>query len=153
LAKLELGRSQADVHQADVHVVQFGDSHTAVDWETGVVRHMLQSRFGDGGRGFVPLGRPLPSYVQDGLHLGMTREWWVERGKPTRAKISGDGLYGLAGGSIETSTPNARAWADVAHRLSRIDVGYLEQPHGGAFDLLVDGTRVIRISTHGPSIR
>jgi lysophospholipase L1-like esterase len=137
----------------DVYVVQLGDSHTAVDWESGVVRRMLQSRFGDGGRGYVPLGKPLPSYVQEGVRAGMTHDWWVERSKPVKGKMVGDGLYGLAGSSIETAASGARAWAEVAHHGSRIDLGFLEQPGGGSFDLFVDGARLARITTNGRAIQ
>src|SRR2546430_12522586 len=43
--------------QDDVRIVQYGDSHTAADFETGAIRKTLQTRFGDGGRGFVLLGK------------------------------------------------------------------------------------------------
>ena len=37
---------------ADVRIIQLGDSHTASDYGTSVVRARLAGRFGDGGRGF-----------------------------------------------------------------------------------------------------
>src|SRR5215471_7211218 len=37
---------------AAVHVLHFGDSHTATDDLTGTIRQLLQERFGDGGSGF-----------------------------------------------------------------------------------------------------
>src|SRR5258708_10237980 len=55
----------------DVRILQFGDSHTACDVGTGAFRHMLQSRFGDGGRGFVSIGRPWKTYYQEGTRGGM----------------------------------------------------------------------------------
>src|SRR5581483_4136163 len=45
LALVEEGKAHEDVR-----VVQFGDSHTAADVGTAVFRHLLQDRFGDGGR-------------------------------------------------------------------------------------------------------
>jgi lysophospholipase L1-like esterase len=144
LAQLEAGQTQEDVR-----VVQFGDSHTAADLETAVIRRALQQRFGDGGRGFVALGRPWKGYLQEGVRCGMSSEWSSERGKLAKGKSSGDGLYGLAGVGVETHQHGARAWTDITARTARAEIAYLEQPTGGAFDVFVDGMRVVRISSRG----
>ena len=104
IARLEAGQSQDDVR-----IVQFGDSHTAADIETAVIRRALQGRFGDGGRGFVALGKPWKGYLQDGVRCGMSSEWSPERGRLAKGKFSGDGLYGLAGIGVETRSHGARA--------------------------------------------
>lgn len=144
LARLDAGQATDDVR-----ITQFGDSHTAADVETAVVRRALQSRFGDGGRGFVAIGRPWKRYVQDGVRVGMSTEWAPERGKVERGKLTGDGMYGLSGIGLFTRQRGARAWADVTAKSSRAELAYLEQPGGGAFDVLVDGVRVVRVSTRG----
>jgi hypothetical protein len=105
IARLEAGQTQDDVR-----VVQFGDSHTAADIETAVIRRALQGRFGDGGRGFVAIGKPWKGYLQEGVRCGMSTEWSPERGKLGKGKFSGDGLYGLAGIGVETHQHGARAW-------------------------------------------
>ena len=100
----------------DVHIVQFGDSHTAADYETGPLRRALQQRFGDGGRGFVAIGRPWKPYTQEGIHrTGMTG-WAPERGHYAKGKFTGDGQYGLLGVAIATSQHGARAWSDLDRR-------------------------------------
>jgi len=144
VARLEAGQTQDDVR-----IVQFGDSHTAADIETAVVRRALQGRFGDGGRGFVALGKPWKGYIQDGVRCGMSNDWAPERGKLAKGKFSGDGLYGLAGIGVETHAHGARAWTDITSRTARTEVAYLEQPNGGSFDVFVDGMRVVRIATKG----
>jgi len=144
LARLEAGQAQEDVR-----IVQFGDSHTAADIETAVIRRALQARFGDGGRGFVAIGRPWKRWVQEGVRVGMSNEWTPERGKLEKGKFSGDGLYGLAGIGLETRQHGARAWTDINARTARTEVAYLEQPNGGSFDVFVDGVRVVRIATRG----
>ncbi len=144
IARLEAGQSQEDVR-----IVQFGDSHTAADIETAVIRRALQGRFGDGGRGFVAVGKPWKGYLQDGVRCGMSSEWAPERGKLAKGKFSGDGLYGLAGIGVETRQHGARAWTDITARTARTEVAYLEQPNGGSFDVFVDGVRVVRVSTRG----
>jgi lysophospholipase L1-like esterase len=142
LAGLDEGR-----RHEDVHVVQFGDSHTAADFETGPLRRQLQRRFGDGGRGFVSVGKPWHYYVQEGIHLGGMSGWTAERGKYDRGRFVGDGMYGLVGVSIATSQRGARAWTDLSARTAHIELAYLEQPQGGSFDWLVDGVRVKRVAT------
>ncbi|MXV35141.1 MULTISPECIES: GDSL-type esterase/lipase family protein [unclassified Saccharibacter] len=48
-----------------VHIVQFGDSHTAADFFTGELRDAFQQRFGNGGVGFIsPLAVPGQRYEQ-----------------------------------------------------------------------------------------
>jgi lysophospholipase L1-like esterase len=145
LAKLDAGQSHDDVT-----VLHFGDSHTAADFETGPLRRALQTRFGDGGRGFVALGEPWKHYVQEGLRNGCTHDWSPERARPTKAskgRLVGDGLYGLCGVAIHTDRAGARAWGEYTAKASRIEVAYLAQPHGGSFDVYIDGARTGRVTT------
>ncbi len=147
LSALDEGRGHDDVH-----VVVFGDSHTAADYETGPVRRALQARWGDGGRGFISVGKPWRYYVQEGVHLDGMSGWAAERGRYERGKFVGDGMYGLVGVSITSSQRGARAWTDLSAPSSRIEVAYLEHPQGGSVDLLVDGVRVKRVATRGTSL-
>jgi lysophospholipase L1-like esterase len=142
LAKLERRAATEDVR-----IVQFGDSHTAADLQSGVVRRALQARFGDGGRGFVALGKPWSYYVQDGVRGGSTPQFAPEHGHLVHGQFAGDGLYGLGGASILATRRGARAWTDVATPASHIEVAYLEQPGGGSFDLTIDGVKAARVST------
>jgi lysophospholipase L1-like esterase len=147
LARLDDGRAHDDVR-----IVQFGDSHTAADYETGPLRRALQARFGDGGRGFVQIGRPWKWYVQEGLHAVGNSGWAMERGKFVRGTFTGDGMYGLSGVSIEASAKAARAWTEVTARASRVELSFLEQPSGGSVDLVIDGTRAARVTTRGKTV-
>jgi lysophospholipase L1-like esterase len=144
LAKLDDGHAHDDVH-----ILQYGDSHTASDLGVAVFRRALQARFGDGGRGFVSVGKPWKSYVQDGVHGGMTKEF-----EPTKVKFhtdktfSGlDGCYGLLGVGIAASKAGGRAWTDVVARTSHIELDYGKDPRGGSFDVFIDGARAGRIAT------
>ena len=148
LTDLESGR-RGD----DVRVLQFGDSHTAADYETGPLRRALQRRFGDGGRGFVSVGRPWKAYTQEGVQLNGMTGWSPERGHFTKGKFVGDGRYGLVGVSIATSQRGARAYTDLTAQAARIEVAYLEAPRGGSVDVLLDGARVQRVRTAGPEAK
>ncbi|WP_394833122.1 GDSL-type esterase/lipase family protein [Pendulispora rubella] len=137
----------------DVRVMQLGDSHTAADIGTSAARRALQGRFGDGGRGFVAFGRPWPTYVQDGVRGGMTRDFKGERGKFSFGQFVGDGRYGMAGFAIETTRKRGRAWSDLSASASRIEVSYLEQPGGGSFEVFIDDAKKGVVSTRGKTAK
>jgi lysophospholipase L1-like esterase len=139
----------------DVVVLQYGDSHTASDYGVSVLRHALQTRFGEGGRGFVPIGRPWKTYGQEGVRGGMTQEFQpVMVTSPSHGHGgSGDGSFGLLGIGLETSQPGARAWTEVTAHTSRVELAYLEQPLGGGFDVLVDGSPAGRVATRAAQPR
>lgn len=147
LSALEAGQLAGDVR-----VVQYGDSHTAADIETGAIRRALQARFGDGGRGFVALGEPWKHYVQEGVRTGMSREWASERGKYVQGKFVGDGLYGLGGASVFSAKKGGRAWADCSAPASRLEIAYLEQPNGGSFEVYVDGAKRAKVVSRGDRV-
>lgn len=147
LAKLE-----AKTTTEDVIITQFGDSHTAADWQTGPMRRLLELRFGDGGRGFVPIGRPWKAWSQDDILTGITGEWTTLMNHPTVRRPTGDGVFGVSGIAMASRQPGARAWLDVLEGTSRAELAYLEQPGGGSFDLVVDST-VTRITTRAEQRR
>jgi hypothetical protein len=144
LAKLEDGHAHDDVR-----VLQYGDSHTASDLGVAVFRRALQARFGEGGRGFVSIGKPWKGYAQDGVRGGMTKEF-----EPTKVKFHKDktftgidGCYGLLGIGIESAKAGARAWTDVQARASRIELDFGREPKGGSFDVFIDGAKAGRVAT------
>lgn len=144
LAKLDDGHAHDDVH-----ILQYGDSHTASDLGVAVFRRALQARFGDGGRGFVSVGKPWKSYVQDGIRGGMTKEFEPYRVmfRKDRTFAGLDGGYGLLGVGIASSKAGARAWTDVVARSSHIELDYGQDPRGGSFDVFIDGARAGRVAT------
>jgi lysophospholipase L1-like esterase len=132
----------------DVRIVQFGDSHTAADVGTSTFRHILQARFGDGGRGFASLGRPWKSYYAEGIH-GSMYDFEPAKTKVKDSRFIGDGRYGLLGVGIEANHGGARAWSEVTTASSHVEISYLQQPQGGSFDVLVDGAKAGRVATQG----
>jgi lysophospholipase L1-like esterase len=152
LAGLEDGHAHDDVR-----VVQYGDSHTASDMGVSAFRRVLQARFGDGGRGFVALGRPWKTYSLDGVHTGMDDVFAPVRSSGRHnasAPVSAlDGRYGLLGVGIAAGKQRGRAWSDVAAPASHVELAYAEQPGGGSFDVFVDGTRTVRVSTQAPDTK
>jgi hypothetical protein len=137
----------------DVRVLQYGDSHTAADFTTGTIRKALQARFGDGGRGFVGIGAPFKGYRQEGIKSVSTSHFESERGKHVHGHFTGDGFYGLGGVSALGFKPSGRLASEINVRTSRIELSYLQQPHGGTFDAYVDGNRVARVRTSGKALQ
>ncbi len=126
---------------ADVRVVQLGDSHTASDYGVSVARARLARRFGDGGRGFIPLGPPHLRQFQAGE--------LVSRGigfDPLLGTSPG-GLFGPTGIAFEGRAKGALLGSELAANADHFEIAYLAQPGGGSFDILVDGQSRGRIAT------
>ena len=147
-----------------VRVLVYGASHTAADVYPGYLRAYLQSRFGGGGQGYVPLVRPSKFYRPTALTLESSRGWKVEHAQTREGRD--DGYYGLMGASASSKakkkkeftrvipvvaapagTTPAVAGSDGADARTTYDFYYLRQPGGGRFKLKIDGKEVATIST------
>lgn len=144
LGTLESGGDSRNV----VRVLHYGDSILTTDELSGRVREILQTRFGDGGHGFILLGKPWRWYKHLNVEHGARGKW---RSRVLTSDPVSDGLYGLGGVAFEAQRgSHGRAWAgtvDEGSRVSVFDISYLEQPHGGSFDLSLDGKKLETIST------
>jgi lysophospholipase L1-like esterase len=138
-----LYRLSSGESRAPVHILHFGDSHTAADEWTGALRGLLQQRFGDGGSGFSLAGRPFPGYRRTDARGGGTAGWRAA-GLRTGA---GDGYFGLGGVSI--STGRALQSVFISAECDRLEVHYLQQPGGGTLALYDYDQRLDEFSTAG----
>jgi lysophospholipase L1-like esterase len=146
LARLDDGHAHDDVR-----ILQYGDSHTASDLGVAVMRRALQARFGDGGRGFVSIGKPWKTYGQDGVRAGM-KDFEPVKTKYKGGKFAfGDGCFGLLGIGVGASKAGARAWTDLTARASHVEIDWWQQPGGGSFDVFIDGSRAGHVATRSPS--
>lgn len=68
-------RKLGHVPQTALNIVQIGDSHTAGDLFTGGWRNSWQLRYGPGGRGLLPVGRPNAAYVTMGVTARQSPGW------------------------------------------------------------------------------
>jgi lysophospholipase L1-like esterase len=133
-----------------VRALHYGDSHIVVDTITGTIRRRLQARFGDGGHGYVAVGKAWRWYKHRDVEHGANDRWTMEL--VTRPS-GGDGLYGVGGISATALDAGATAWfatkpdAPVGGRVSRFDVLYWKEPGGGQLLVTVDGTAVTTLST------
>ncbi len=159
------GRALSALHEAlrrardgrgQARLLFFGASHTASDLYTGVVRRLLQRRFGDAGHGFVMPARPWTHYRHADIVLESTNTWHTDRvGKPDDRQ---DGWYGLAGMSVSSASrrDHGRVGTTVENEVGRraglFDLYFLRQPGGGTVEVRLDGRRVRRVRTGGERV-
>jgi lysophospholipase L1-like esterase len=143
-----LGELEAKRAKTDVRIAQLGDSHTASDYGTSIARARLAARFGDGGRGFIPLGQPYRRLFQAGEAMARGNGFEAD-GAPlfgARAPTS-DGLFGLAGFAMDSRLAGATMTSELTASADSFEVAYLAQPGGGTFELSIDGKSRGRVST------
>ncbi|MEO8594233.1 MAG: SGNH/GDSL hydrolase family protein [Candidatus Solibacter sp.] len=137
---LRLGSAGA---KTPVHIIHWGDSHTAADEWTGELRDQFRARFGDGGSGFSLAGRPFPGYRRFDARGGATPGW---TSSGLRGGL-GDGWFGLGGVSITTARAEQSVYLNA--ECDRLEVQFLQQPGGGRLVLYDDEQRLDEISTEG----
>jgi lysophospholipase L1-like esterase len=126
-----------------IHILDYGDSHTASDDWANAMRAALQSKYGDGGPGFIQAGRPYRGYRRFDA-TGANSAGWKTEG--TMA-IRGDANQGLSGMSI--STQAAGQTVTLTASGSALEIFYLEQPRGGQVELTIDGQNAGAFTTDG----
>ena len=139
----QLIRMGAGQDPKTVHIMHFGDSHTAADEWTGGLRELFKVKFGDGGSGFSVAGRPFLGYRRFDAHGGASALWQSYGG---RSGI-GDGYYGLGGVSILSSLRGQFVYLDA--ECDRLEIEYLLQPGGGRLQLFDNDQPMDEISTDG----
>jgi lysophospholipase L1-like esterase len=139
----QLARLAAGQDPKSVHMMHFGDSHTAADEWTGGLRELFKARFGDGGAGFAVAGHPFPGYRRFDAPGGASPLWQSYGGHLG----TGDGYYGLGGVGIYTARAGQSVYLDAI--CDRLEIDYLIQPGGGALAFYDNEVRSGEISTDG----
>lgn len=138
--------------KTDVRIVQLGDSHTASDYGTSVARARLAARFGDGGRGFIPMGRPYKRLFQAGESMARGIGFVPDDAASSGRHVAGiEGLCGPTGIAMDARAPGASMSSELSASADRFEIAYLRQPGGGSFDVYVDGARKEHVATRGAS--
>lgn len=139
----KLTRLSSGHAQTQVHILHFGDSHTAADQWTSRLRELFQRKFGNGGSGFSLAGNPFVANLHVRTQHGATPGWHTEG----LQKGEGDGYFGLGGVSIYTrhAGESAYIYADC----SRVGIYYLQIPGGGNLRLFDNDRHLREFSTAG----
>ena len=128
---------------APVHIIHFGDSHTAADEWTGGLRYFFQQKFGNGGSGYSLAGHPFLGYRRFGTRHGATPGWQTDG----LSSGEGDGYFGLGGVSIYTRRAAQSVFIEAD--CAQVGVYYLQMPGGGDLELFDNDQLVKRFSTDG----
>jgi len=128
---------------APLRVLHFGDSHTASDDWAAALRSKFQSRFGEGGSGFIHAGRPYSGFRRYDAKASATRGWRPS-GLTNRET---DGMHGLAGVSLIAERAGEEITLEADGSL--VELFYLQQPGGGGVLISDSGMELARVSTNG----
>ncbi len=131
-----------------VRVLHLGDSLIASDLITDMIRDRLQTRHGNGGRGFLFLDRPTRSSGRT-VRTGIASPGWkIEKITEDRADLPPLGVPGVA---FTANAPGelSRFQTDGA---ASAQLFFLGRPNGGGFTVAADGSQLQQISTRRDSL-
>lgn len=141
-----LAQLQAGTRHTPVMVLQIGDSHTANDAFSGHMRSLLQTQFGNAGRGILQGGVPFRYY--NPAQVTVTAKGWKSINSLSPASVGPFGLTAFrqhaAGPATMTLTAATQGAMDVA------DLEVLMQPGGGALRVRFDTGATMLIPTNAP---
>lgn len=127
-------RIEARQGSGPVHILQLGDSHTAGDAITQPLRRALQARYGDGGRGILPPGRPYAGFLSWRVTASQSGPWSANASFGPGYAGAGGRPIGIAGYTLTVAAPGARLGirADgAADRFDTMVVCALREPGAG----------------------
>ncbi len=134
---------QSSKSKAPVHVLHYGDSHTASDDWPNAMRQFFQERFGNGGPGFALPGRPYRGYRRFDMSSNSS-DTWITEGILSRR---GDPMQGLGGVSITSMRPGETV--TFSGTGEEAELLFLQHPEGGAMEVWVDDSLMGTVSTTG----
>jgi lysophospholipase L1-like esterase len=120
-----------------VHVMQFGDSHTASDDWVNSMREPAQERFGNGGPGFIFAGSPYRGYRRYDARGSNSKDW-----QTIGTALSPVDLRNGLGVSIQTNRAGEEAVLTAAGE--KTELYYLRTATGGAAAVELDGAAAER---------
>lgn len=133
----------------------YGDSNLTLDFLSGELRRVLQGIYGDGGHGYVAVGRPWRWYQHVDVSHDAFGNWRLYC--PTTLREPKH-VYGSAGIAAATRSPGAYAryatapeGSPVGTRVSRFGVYYLGREKPGEFAIVADGKEIERVTAEGSS--
>jgi lysophospholipase L1-like esterase len=133
-------------------ILHIGDSHTSADFFTGQVRRTLQARYGQGGVGYMPAGKP-KGFRSALLDITVSKGWTYESLQSRDANPSD---FSFAGYNVVAVEPGRSIKIRPYHELDfdSIEIEAMAQPGAGAIDVKVNGQvqshRNLRASVEEP---
>jgi lysophospholipase L1-like esterase len=138
-----------------LRILAYGGSHTQADIYTGYLRHYLQSRFGNGGPGFVQMA--LERYGDSSGIEATSSKFMLQHVQNIRPRAVG--WYGLLGAAAVATTKAAhasirqRVKGNASTAASTLEVFTMGHPGGGEISLSIDGKKQATWSTRSAAPR
>ncbi len=131
-----------------LRILQIGDSHTAADFFTGEVRQRLQAIYGDGGAGYLVVGKPNPGVRSEILKMTVSPGWAYSaiQKSDDSSQFHLSGFNAIAGKPGETLTLST----DSPISFDSIDIEVKHGPDSGAVELKFDNDQAVRFDLAGP---
>lgn len=146
LARLMRGRASDHVR-----IAFYGDSNMTLDLMSGPVRRAVQTLHGDGGHGYIAVGKPWKWYDHWDVSHKAAGPWEMHTPGNRRSKDLGFGLSGVVATAIAKGANATYATAPedspVGHAVSRFGTFYNVNSKGGAFEVRVDGKAEATVNT------
>jgi lysophospholipase L1-like esterase len=132
-----------------VRIAVYGASHTQADIYSGYLRYYLQSRFGNGGAGFIPLGveRGWSSRIDFKVRArGFKMQYVQQKSPPPHGSFGLSGMAAVGGphGRIRISPENT---TDPELTGSQYGLFYAAEPFTGDIAISVDGDVPVQLPT------
>ncbi len=129
-------RFPAPKRRGGLTILQIGDSHTAADYFTGELRRILQKRFGDGGPGYIDVGKPHPGVRSAAMNISASSGWTYS----ALQKSDDSARFHLSGFDAQAAHSGETLTFASAEPISydRIDVEVVTGPGRGDIDIFVD---------------
>ena len=117
-------------------ILQIGDSHTAADYFTGEIRRLLQRRFGNGGPGYLEIGRPHPGVRSAIVNVAVSPGWSYS----ALQKSDDSARYHLSGFDAETKRAGETLKFATAEPVDydSIEIQTLSGPEHGEIEVSVN---------------
>jgi len=146
--------SKSPERKNKLRVVVYGASHTQADIYSGYLRYYLQSRFGNGGAGFVPFGveRGWSNRIDYKVRARGFKTQYVQQKSPPphgRFGLSGVAAVGGPHGRLRVAPENDK---DPTLTASQFDLFYAAEPFTGDISISVDGDAPVLLPTRGQQL-
>ena len=146
----ELDAIESGERDEVLRIGHWSDSTLASDDMSSFIRRRLQTRFGDGGHGYVMPQDDIPHYVHRDVRTRSGGRW---QNVPLVGSKTSDGRYGLGGWA---SIGLKGAWAmvgtsgagsEVGQHASRFFLYYRKSPRGAPLKVERDGVVIAEVDT------
>ncbi len=126
-----------DQPDGTARILHLGDSHVASDLMTAQLRRILQTHYGDAGRGYLFAGKPWRRYRMEDVDYDMSREWDAQN-----ARGDTPGPFGFGGTRLTTSAEGATVTRAIEDEedppITGVTISFLTHPDGGSVRVLAD---------------